>query len=150
MSRLSRDKGRRLEQEAVRLLRPVFPDACRNFQQWARSDGRDIDGTSGLCVQVKGGARPPIYRGLSEAIDAAEAGEVPVCLHRRDRDSWLATLRGRRIRCGSFGLTVHAEELRQERITAARIADFEHLAQTTPCSLEPACRNNHVAKHSHR
>ena len=93
MGKKSRTKGRALEQEVVRILKAVFPDACRNLQQWARSDGRDIDDTPGWCIQVKGGKRPPWERGYTEAAETAEDDEVALCVTRKDRGEWMAHLR---------------------------------------------------------
>ena len=53
MGKKSRTKGADFEREVAKVLRPFFPDAKRNLDQYQEKDGRDISGTMPLCIQCK-------------------------------------------------------------------------------------------------
>ena len=93
MGKMQRTKGANAERDVVNILKKSgFPDAQRNLDQYQATDGRDIKNTSHLCIQVKCGKRPPIMKGYEEAKSAAKGVEIPVCVHRKDRGEWMATL----------------------------------------------------------
>ena len=89
MGKLSRTKGASLEREFVRLMRSIWPDATRNYEQAAKSDGRDVLHTPGFCVQLKGGKAPPWKAGLREAEGSADTNEVAFCATRKDHEGWV-------------------------------------------------------------
>lgn len=99
--RRSRDKGKRSELEVCALLRDVFPEirTKRAGGESASVDrGRDLLGTPGFCVQVKGRAAPNPIGALAEA-DAGRSQyrrEVPVAFVRKiargTSSRWIVTL----------------------------------------------------------
>lgn len=99
MSVSQRNKGKRCECEVAALLRPLFPEVRtkRAGGESASQDrGRDLLGTTGLCVQIKGHARPFPLRALYEAQHAALEEEIPVAIckevRRGARSEWSATI----------------------------------------------------------
>ena len=92
MSASQRRKGKRTELELVAALSPFFPDARRYLEQTRSSSGRDIDGTPGVCFQLKSGAAPSWPKALAEATSASGDGEIPVGVTRRDRDGFVVHL----------------------------------------------------------
>lgn len=98
MGVMSRVKGKVGEREACDLLRTWFPQVRRRLGQErsAADNGRDLDGTDALCVQVKRHAKVPRrlrVMALQEAEKAARVGEHPVALWREDRGPWMVTFR---------------------------------------------------------
>jgi hypothetical protein len=85
----SRRKGKRTELQLCAILRPFFPDARRNMDQYQKSDGRDVLGTPGLCLQLKAGKAPSWRKALAEATGSAEPGEIPVGVTRQDREGFV-------------------------------------------------------------
>lgn len=87
MSRMQRDKGANAERAAARILQVVHPDACRRAsgEESQESQGRDLKGTPGLCVQVKEMGAPSPLAALEEAIGAAGTVEIPMAIVRQSR-----------------------------------------------------------------
>lgn len=95
MSRLSRTKGKRWEQDVARRFREVLPDAKRTgYHQVART------GSQGACdvsaapywIECKAGARPPILRGLEQAREGCPEGWYPIVVAKQDRREPTVTL----------------------------------------------------------
>ncbi|HXU06528.1 MAG TPA: hypothetical protein VN903_36485 [Polyangia bacterium] len=81
MSRTGRRKGKRGEQDVVRMLRGLFPEVRtkRAGGESASVDrGRDLLGTPGYCIQVKAMRAPAPLAALEEALAAASPKEVAV------------------------------------------------------------------------
>lgn len=99
MSGLSRTKGKVGEREVCALLRPVFPNARRRLGQEraAQDNGRDLDGTAPLCIQVKRHKTitPALViaavREAESAVDALHT--TPVACLRADRGRWRVAAR---------------------------------------------------------
>lgn len=101
MGRSQRMKGKAGEQEAVQMLRALFPE-CRTKRAGGESAsvdrGRDLLGTGCLCVQVKRGDRPNPLAALEEAKVAAAEDEIPLALVRQSKvgrgnsGEWVACL----------------------------------------------------------
>ena len=89
----SRRKGKDAENELARALRLIFPAARRNLDQCRESSGRDIDGTPGLCLQLKAGKAPSWRKALDEASTSAHAGEIALGITREDRGGFIVHLR---------------------------------------------------------
>ena len=98
MSKRSRTKGRSAEQEVVRILRGHWPEAGRNLDQVkAGGSGRDLEGTSPWCIQVKRRVRMTpavIDAGLAEAIESLDGDRwrYAAVIHRSDRQPWTVTV----------------------------------------------------------
>lgn len=94
MGRHSRNKGKRGELEAAKEIARLFGvDAHRGRQFHGRDDAPDIcTGVPGVHFEVKRTESLSVYTALSQAIE--DAGEsVPVVLHRRNGQEWLAIVR---------------------------------------------------------
>ena len=90
--RKSRDKGAGGENEACKLIRPFFPDAARELDQYQESLGRDLKETQPFCIQVKRlrtVSDTDLLTALAEAESAIdECYEYPIVMARADRRSW--------------------------------------------------------------
>jgi hypothetical protein len=87
MSKASRDKGKRGERAAVKLLREVYPDARRSANQSGGAVQPDVDGTP-YWVECKTGRSIGLWAALQQAIDdrAAAGDGRPILLYlKRDR-----------------------------------------------------------------
>lgn len=96
--RRSRTKGASAERELVKILRPVWPDVCRNLEQVRTGCGRDLDGTGAWVVQIKRRSRvtpSTVAAGLTEAVGEldGETWRWAAVLHRSDRAPWRVTVR---------------------------------------------------------
>tara|TARA_R110002110_G_scaffold71771_7_gene191506 strand:- start:249 stop:668 length:420 start_codon:yes stop_codon:yes gene_type:complete len=90
----SRNKGKRGEREAARVLRDVFGCEFRRSQQYAGGvDSADVvGGPDDLHWEVKHQERMRLYDWIDQAV--ADSGErTPLVLHRQNRKEWLVTLR---------------------------------------------------------
>jgi hypothetical protein len=76
MGKASRDKGKRVEREAVKLLREVYPDARRSANQAGGAAQPDIDGTP-FWVEVKGGKSIRLWDALEQAWEDSVAARDP-------------------------------------------------------------------------
>lgn len=92
MGRASRDKGKRGELEAVRLLRAAgYEDARRGVLQSRGAEVADVEGTP-WWLEIKRGSRPNIRRALEQGLGDTD-GRPVVVLSRDDRGPWLVTVR---------------------------------------------------------
>ena len=90
----ARDKGAAGEREVVSLLRQVgWPKAERRYDQ-AANGGSDIaHGPEGTCIEVKRARRAvAVPAAMRQAEAAAGPHDIPIVLHRVDREPWRATL----------------------------------------------------------
>jgi hypothetical protein len=92
----SQVKGKTGELEVVHLLKEYgFKEAMRRpvGDETNGQQGRDIEGTPGLCVQVQRvAANPrPLWK-LSQAQSCAAQDEVPLALVRANHSDWMASL----------------------------------------------------------
>lgn len=95
--RAARDKGKRGEREVAQRFKDAgFPDARRAVQYNGRpGTAADVVGVP-LHVEVKRVEREAVRKWVAQAIRDAAAGgkaEIPVVVHRKSGDDWLATLR---------------------------------------------------------
>lgn len=86
MSRRSVRKGKEWEREVARMFREHGIHAERNLSESRTGNAGDLllPPDIPLSVQAKVGARPPIYRAVQEAQEAAEPGQHPVAAVRRN------------------------------------------------------------------
>lgn len=92
MGRMSREKGKRGENEAARLFRSYGIDAKRGCQYKGGPDSPDIVGTPGLHVEVKRTETLRLWEALAQAKRDAGADEIPVVIHRKNQAHWVAIL----------------------------------------------------------
>lgn len=97
--RRSRSKGKRGEREAAHKMEEVTGlDWRRGLGQsrgGAAEEEPDIvcDALPYLHVEVKRHKRPSIPAAMRQAIEDADARDIPVAMTRADRDEWLVTVR---------------------------------------------------------
>lgn len=90
MTRMQRDKGKRGELEAAKLLTAVFPSARRRVVNHAGvENGADLENTGAFAVQVKRHIKPAPVSALYEVT----APGIPLLLTRGDNGEWLAVLK---------------------------------------------------------
>lgn len=95
-----RDKGKRGERELANLLKDYGYD-CRRGQQYCGSNGdADVVGLPGIHIECKRVERLNLEDAMQQAINDTQAeilpfGTIvyPAVFHRRNRGSWLVTMR---------------------------------------------------------
>lgn len=88
----SRRKGARGELEVVGLLTRVYDAVKRGLTQTrGGDDAADVEGTP-WWIECKIGKQPNIRAAMAQAIEATD-GRPPVVFTRRDRETWLVTMR---------------------------------------------------------
>jgi hypothetical protein len=94
MGKKSRTKGAAGENEVVKLLENIFPEAARELDQYQEQLGRDLKWTMPLCIQVKRHkeiAPGDIWNAFTEASSAVDDDYTwPIVFYREDRKSWRA------------------------------------------------------------
>tara|TARA_R100000152_G_C6781173_1_gene215117 strand:- start:852 stop:1190 length:339 start_codon:yes stop_codon:yes gene_type:complete len=90
----SKQKGKRGELEAVRLLKKIFPeyDWKRSQQYCGIGDGAaDVVGNPNLHIEVKRTERgnQALYRWIDQAITDAKGAQIPVVLTRSNGNDWI-------------------------------------------------------------
>jgi Holliday junction resolvase len=89
----SKAKGKRGEIEIVRMLREYGYD-CRRGQQYCGANGdADVVGLPGLHLEIKRVEKLNVENALRQAEADAKAGEIPVVMHRANREEWKVTMR---------------------------------------------------------
>lgn len=90
----SRSKGRAGEQEVVRILKAEGYEVERGWQsRGGGEDNADVNGVPGVHIEVKRTEAFDPYKWLAQAQrDAGGGGKLPVVLHRRNKQPWMAIL----------------------------------------------------------
>jgi hypothetical protein len=92
MGKSQREKGKRLEREAAKLLEAIYPDARRSAMQAAGAHDPDIVGTD-WWVEVSGGKAPSPHSKFKQAeADSAVDGRPPLVMTKRDGGPWLVSM----------------------------------------------------------
>lgn len=86
----SRDKGKRGEREAAKMLSDALGIPCRRGQQFSGVEGRDVVGIPGVHIEVKRTESLRLYDALEQAKRDAADDDVPVVLHRKNGKPWVA------------------------------------------------------------
>lgn len=95
MSINSRQKGKAGELEASRYLSQLFKLPVRRGCQYRGGpDSPDVEGIAGVYIEVKRRQRLHLETALSKAACEAAQDDVPIVLHRADRERWKLTLFG--------------------------------------------------------
>lgn len=93
MAKNSRAKGKRGELELAAKLRTHGFDARRGRQYRGGGDSPDVVGLPGVHIECKRVQSLNIEKAMAQSRrDAEGTGEVPVVMHRRDREGWKVTM----------------------------------------------------------
>lgn len=97
IGRASRQKGARFELEVAHYLQAHgYPDAHRTAQHCGKTgDAGDVEGVGGLHVECKHVEKLNLYNAYHQAVrdsDANGDGNIPVVIHKRNREETLVTL----------------------------------------------------------
>lgn len=93
MGKMSRTKGATGEREVADMLSSIYPDTCRELDQYQGKLGRDLRGCNPWCVQIK---RQKVVtewdkrKAYEEAVTAEDQHTYlfPVVFYREDRRQW--------------------------------------------------------------
>lgn len=90
----SNRKGKVGEREIARYLREHgFTEARRGQQFHGGADSPDVVGLTGFHIEVKRVERLDLNAAMEQSIADSAADEIPIVVHRRDRDYWKVTMR---------------------------------------------------------
>lgn len=97
IGRASRQKGARFELEIAHYLKAHgYPDAHRTAQHCGKTGAAgDVEGVGGLHVECKHVEKLNLYNAYHQAVhdsDASGSGNIPVVIHRKNREETLVTL----------------------------------------------------------
>lgn len=88
----SRQKGAAGERELSHEL-AKYGFGTRRGQQFCGANGdADVVGVPGLHIECKRVERLNIYDAIKQALNDAREGDMPVVMHRKNRQKWLVTL----------------------------------------------------------
>ena len=89
----SRRKGKEGELELARILRTYGFDTRRGQQFKGGGDSPDVMGLPGVHIECKRVQNLVIEKAMVQSrTDAEETDDVPVVMHRRDREKWKVTM----------------------------------------------------------
>ena len=88
----SRQKGKRGELEAAKVLKEYGYDARRGQQFSGANGDADVVGLPGIHLEVKRVEKLNISEAMQQSIRDAREGELPVVMHRKNRETWLVTM----------------------------------------------------------
>jgi hypothetical protein len=87
----SRNKGKRGELEAAKAVTDALGIAARRGQQFSGLEGEDIvTDLDGVHFEVKRTERLNLYAAMDQATMDAGVDDVPVVLHRKNKQQWVA------------------------------------------------------------
>lgn len=97
IGRASKQKGARFELEIAHYLQAHgYPSAHRTAQRCGKTgDAGDVEGIAGLHIECKHVERLNLYSAYHQAVrdnDAKNAGDIPVVVHKKNRETTLVTL----------------------------------------------------------
>lgn len=88
----SKQKGASGERELAKILRDYGYETIRSVQYCGANGDADVVGVSGLHIECKRVERLNIYDAIKQSVNDAREGEMPVVMHRKNRQIWLVTL----------------------------------------------------------
>ena len=88
----SKAKGKRGELEAAHLLKEYGYDARRGQQFSGANGDPDVVGLPGVHIEVKRVEKLNLYEAVAQSARDAKEGEIPIVLHRKNREKWLVTM----------------------------------------------------------
>ena len=92
MSVNSRQKGARYERELAKHFRGEGYDSRRGVQYKGGPDSPDVVGLPGIHIEAKHVERLNLYDAMAQSIRDASPDELPVVIHRRNREESLVTM----------------------------------------------------------
>ena len=88
----SKAKGAAGERELAKLLREHGYIARRGQQYSGANGDADVVGLPGVHIECKRVERLNVYEAMAQARRDARPGEIPVVMHRKNRQPWLVTM----------------------------------------------------------
>jgi len=89
----SRNKGKRGELQAAKAVADCLGIAARRGQQFSGLEGEDIvTDLDGVHFEVKRTERLNLYKAMEQATLDAGTDDVPVVLHRKNNEQWVAII----------------------------------------------------------
>ena len=88
----SREKGKRGELEAARVLKEYGYETRRGQQYSGATGDADVVGLPGIHLEIKRVEKLSISKAMKQSIRDARDGELPVVMHRKNRETWLVTM----------------------------------------------------------
>ena len=97
IGRASKQKGARFELEVAHYLQDHgFPGTHRTAQHWGKTgDAGDVEGVPHLHIECKHVEKLNLYNAYHQAVrdnNAKNAGDIPVVIHKKNREETLITL----------------------------------------------------------
>ena len=89
----SRSKGKKGELELAKELRKYGFDTRRGQQYCGANGDADVVGLPGMHIECKRVERLNVENAMRQAEADAKKGEIPVVMHRANREEWKVTLR---------------------------------------------------------
>lgn len=88
----SRAKGKAGELELARVLKAHGIDARRGQQYSGANGDADVVGLEGHHIECKRVEKLNLYDAVKQSKRDARFGELPVVMHRKNREEWLITM----------------------------------------------------------
>lgn len=88
----SRNKGKRGELEAAKVLKTYGYETRRGQQYSGASGDADVVGLPGVHLEIKRVEKLNISEAMQQSIRDARDGEMAVVMHRKNRETWLVTM----------------------------------------------------------
>lgn len=88
----SRDKGKRGELEVAHIMQSYGYDARRGQQFSGLQGDADVVGVPGLHLEIKRVKTLRLDDAMEQSIRDAREDEIPVVIHRKDKQPWRVTL----------------------------------------------------------
>lgn len=88
----SRQKGARGERELANVLKEYGYNTRRGQQYSGANGDADVVGLPHIHIECKRVEKLNIDKAMQQSMDDARENEVPVVMHRKDRQRWLVTM----------------------------------------------------------
>lgn len=88
----SRDKGKRGELELAHALQKFGYDARRGQQFTGIHGDADVLGLPGIHIECKRVEKLNVHEAMKQSARDARGDEIPVVMHRKNREPWLVTM----------------------------------------------------------
>ena len=89
----SKQKGSAGERELSNKLKEYGFDTRRSQQYCGANGDSDVVGIDGLHIECKRVERLNVSDAMKQAVSDVKSGNVPVVMHRKNREEWLVTMR---------------------------------------------------------
>lgn len=89
----SRNKGAAGERELANLLKEHGYDTRRGQQFCGANGDADVVGLPGIHIECKRVERLDLYAAMEQSERDSREAEIPVVMHRKNRQDWLVTMR---------------------------------------------------------